>query len=64
MLASFAFSSTPKNKKRGRPGKKAEGIPSTADTHNITDNSESPDCPSVHFNTSATPEERTPRYSV
>ena len=27
------------------------GHPSTADTHNITDNSESPDCPSIHFNT-------------
>ena len=24
--------------------------PSTADTHDITDNSESPDCPSIHFN--------------
>ena len=27
---------------------------STTDTHNITDNSESPDCPSIHFNTYAT----------
>ena len=25
--------------------------PSTADTHNITDNFESPDCPSIRFNT-------------
>ena len=25
--------------------------PSTADTHDIMDNSESPDCPSIHFNT-------------
>ena len=30
--------------------------PSTADTHDIMDNSESPDCPSIHFNTQATPE--------
>ena len=27
------------------------GHPSTADTHDIMDNSESPDCPSIHFNT-------------
>ena len=27
------------------------GHPSTADTHDITNNSESPDCPPVHFNT-------------
>ena len=26
-------------------------LPSKADTHDITDNSESPDCPSIHFNT-------------
>ena len=25
--------------------------PSKVDTHDITDNSESPDCPSIHFNT-------------
>ena len=25
--------------------------PSTANTHDITDNSESSDCPSIHFNT-------------
>ena len=36
----FVYSGTPLN-----------GHPSTADTHVITDNSESPDCPSVHFNT-------------
>ena len=45
-------------------GTPLNGHPSTADTHNITDNSESPDCPSVHFNTSATPEQRTPHYSI
>ena len=32
-------------------GTTLNGHPSTADTHDITDNSESPDCPSVHFNT-------------
>ena len=36
----FKYSGTPLN-----------GHPSTADTHNITDNSESPDCPSIDFNT-------------
>ena len=25
--------------------------PSTADNHNITDNSKSPNCPSIHFST-------------
>ena len=32
-------------------GTPLNGHPSTADTYDITDNSESPDCPSVHFNT-------------
>ena len=32
-------------------GTPPNGYPSTADTYDITDNSESPDCPSVHFNT-------------
>ena len=27
------------------------GRSSTADTHDITDSSESPDCPSIHFST-------------
>ena len=27
------------------------GHPSTADTHDITGNSESPNCPSIHFST-------------
>ena len=39
-LRELAYSGTPPN-----------GHPSTADTHDITDNSESPDCPSIHFNT-------------
>ena len=39
-LTALVYSGTPLN-----------GHPSTADTHDITDNSESPDCPSVHFNT-------------
>ena len=32
-------------------GTPPNGHPSKADTHDITDNSESPDCPSIHFNT-------------
>ena len=32
------------------------GHPSTADTYDIVDNSESPDCPSIYFNTLATSE--------
>ena len=40
------------------------GQPATADTHDIMDNSESPDCPSIHFNTQSTPEQQTPHYSV
>ena len=32
-------------------GTPLNGHPSTADTHDITDNSESPDCPSVNFST-------------
>ena len=32
-------------------GTPLNGHPSKADTHNITDNSETPDCPSIHFNT-------------
>ena len=32
-------------------GNLPNGHPSTVDTHNITDNSESPDRPSFHFNT-------------
>ena len=38
--------------------------PSIVDTHDVTDNSESPDCPSIHFNIQATPEQQTPHYSV
>ena len=43
-------------------GTPLNGHPSTADTHNtcISDNSESPDCPSINSNTSATPEQRIP----
>ena len=33
-------------------GTPLNGHPSTADTHDITDNSESPDYPSINFNTS------------
>ena len=32
-------------------GTPLNGHPSTADTHDITDNSKTPDCPSIHFNT-------------
>ena len=32
-------------------GTRLKGHPSTGDNHNITDNSPSPDCPSIHFNT-------------
>ena len=32
-------------------GTPLNGHPSKADTHDITDNSESPDCLSIHFNT-------------
>ena len=32
-------------------GTPLNGHPSIADTHDITDNSESPDCLSIHFNT-------------
>jgi len=32
------------------------GHSSTANTHDITGNSKSPDCPPIHFNTEATPE--------
>jgi len=32
-------------------GTPLNGHPSKADTHDIMDNSESPDCPSIHFNT-------------
>ena len=32
-------------------GTPLNGHPSTADTHDIRDNSGSPDCPSIHFNT-------------
>ena len=32
-------------------GTPLNGHPSKADTHDITDNSESPDCPPIHFNT-------------
>ena len=38
--------------------------PSRADTHDITDNSESPNCPYIHFNNQATPEQQTLHYSV
>ena len=49
----YMYSGTPLN---GQPWK--------ADTHDITDNSESPNCPSIHFNTLATPEWQTPCYIV
>ena len=45
VAGSFVYSGTPLN-----------GHPSIADTHDKTDNSESPDCPSIDFNTSATAE--------
>jgi len=32
-------------------GTPLNGHPLTADTHDITDNSESPDCPPIYFNT-------------
>ena len=32
-------------------GAPLNGHPSTADTHDIMDNFESPDCPSIRFNT-------------
>ena len=32
-------------------GTPLNGHPWKADTHDIKDNSESPDCPSIHFNT-------------
>ena len=35
----------------GAVDRNLNGHPSTADAHNITDNSESPDCPCIHFNT-------------
>ena len=40
VVSLMSYSGTPLN-----------GHPSKADTHDITDNSESPDCPSIHFNT-------------
>ena len=45
-------------------GTPLNGHPSTADTCDITDNSECPDCISVEFNTFKPPQQRTPRYSV
>ena len=39
-LSSCNYSGTPLN-----------GHPSTVDTHDKMDNSESPDCPSIHLNT-------------
>ena len=45
-------------------GTPLNGQPATVDTHNIMDNSESPDCRSIHFNTQSTPEQQTPHYSV
>ena len=36
---------------RNYSGTPLNGHPSIVDTHDITDNSESPDCPPVHFNT-------------
>ena len=38
------------------------GHPSAADTCDITDNSECPDCISIDFNTFKTPQQQTPRY--
>ena len=38
--------------------------PSTVDTCDITDISESPDHISIDYNTFKTPQQRTPRYSV
>ena len=40
LLAPTGYSGTPLN-----------GHSSKADTHDITDNSESPDCPPIHFDT-------------
>ena len=40
------------------------GHPRTADTHDIVDNSEYPDCLSIHFNTQVTLKQWTLRYSV
>ena len=52
---------TPHNVEHDQPylaysGTPLNGHPWNADIHDITDNSESPDYPSIHFNTSATPE--------
>ena len=38
-------------KKHGYSGIPLNGHPSTVDTHDIVNNSESPDCPSIHINT-------------
>ena len=38
--------------------------PRLADTRDITDNSECPDCISIDFNTFKPPQQRTLRYSV
>ena len=40
------------------------GHPSTADTYDTTDTFKCPKCFSIYFNTLATPEWRTPPYSV
>ena len=40
------------------------GHPSTADTCDITDNSECPDCISIDFDIFKPPQQQTPRYSV
>ena len=44
-------------------GTPLNGHPSTADTCDITDNSECPDCISIDFNIFKPPQQRTPRYS-
>ena len=43
-------------------GTPLNGLPSMADTCNIMDNSECPDCISIHFNTFKSSQQRTPRY--
>ena len=40
-----------RHKIKNYSGTPLNGHPSKADTHDITDNSKSPNCPSIHFNT-------------
>ena len=53
---SFRRGHSPQTKKIIYSGAPLNGHPSIADTHDITDNSESPDRFSIDFNTSETPE--------